>query len=223
MSILIASDIHEYFDRLIQHLKRDHIKACICCGDLTVNAPKDPKNIIIPKPIYTVYGNNERFKLLTTDIPNLIWMDAGKIYEVGGLKIAGMGGVMSKSPRDPRHYSYGEVNASLNLKDKNIDIFVAHHPPKLYADLCNERYRHHCGSPDTFKIMNVLKPKIFVAGHLHWFQFDIFGENGVVGTYVITMGQFGYGDYGILNSDKLTLYKKWIKCIDVYWRNNSNL
>lgn len=218
MSILIASDIHQYFDLFVRFLENDDIIACICCGDLTIEMPKNPK---IPKPIYAVYGNNEKFSLLDADIPNLIWMDAGKVYTIGDLRIAGMGGVMSKTPHNPAHYSEGEVNASLNLKSGDIDIFVVHHPPKFYADLCVARYRHHCGSPDTLKIMNALKPKLFFSGHLHWQQMDIFGDNGKIETYVITMGQFGYGDYGILTPELLNLYKSNIHCFDVYWQHLS--
>lgn len=217
MNILIVSDIHEDIDMLMYRLLDDHIDACISCGDLT---PSMKKNINIPKPIYSVYGNNEDWDIYNSKIKNLRWMTAGKIYDVKGIKVAGMGGVMSRTPRKPSHYTNGEVKSSLALGPNSVDVFVTHHPPKLYADFRVD-IKKHCGSHDVLKILAKVQPKLFLSGHLHWEQMGIFGSNGVVTTYVVTLGRFKHGDYAILNRKKLRLYKKGIHCLDIYWRHHS--
>lgn len=217
MNILIASDVHEDVDMLMCRLLDQQIDACISCGDLTISMKKD---VEIPKPIYSVYGNNENWDIYSSKIKNLHWMTAGKIYKIKGMRVAGMGGVMSKSPRKPSHYTNGEVNASLSLGFKSVDIFVTHHPPKLYGDFRVD-IKKHCGSHDVLKILSTIRPKLFLSGHLHWEQLGIFGSNGTVSTYVVTLGRFKHGDYGILNKKKLKLYKKGIHCMDIYWRRQS--
>lgn len=219
--ILLVSDIHRDYPLLMNRLRDKRIKGCICCGDLTTHFPKDPTDANIPKPIYTVYGNNENWDYMGVNIPNLTWMTAGKTYKAFGIAISGMGGVESSTPQYPSHYTPGEVDAALSLKPKSVDIFVAHHPPKLYADLCTKNVRKHCGSHDTLKILENVKPKLFLAGHIHWLQSDIFGFNGSVDSFVLTLGQFGMGDFAILKRNKITVYKKNVKCIDIYWKNST--
>lgn len=220
--ILITSDIHRDLEYFLARLQDNMITSCICCGDLSTEFPEDYKTLIFPKPVYAVYGNNESWKYVHNyKVHNLTWMEAGKIYNLNGYRIAGMGGVMSKTPNNPKHFTEEEVNSSLKIGYKGVDIFVTHHPPKLYADLCTKYTRKHCGSPSVFKLLDEIRPKLFLSGHLHWPQTDIFGTHGRVETYVVTLGKFGQGDYGILTRNRLTLFKKNVKCYEIYWQNSS--
>lgn len=218
MVVLVASDIHSDVKMLMYRLSDSNIQACICAGDLTVGFTEETK---IPKPIYAVYGNNENWDIYKKKVDNLVWMSAGKVYDVCGFKVAGMGGVMSKTPQDPRHYSPAEVEASLSLEPNSLDIFVTHHPPKSYADYRVDLQRH-CGSPDVLEILSYLQPKLFVSGHLHWEQVDIYGNGGGVSTYIITLGRFKHGDYGLLSKSKLKLFKKGVHCFDIFWQNRTD-
>jgi Icc-related predicted phosphoesterase len=220
MAILVVSDVHRSYPLLTKALDKSQVRAAISCGDLTIGFP-DREDVRLSKPLYSVYGNHERWEFVEDSIPNLRWLTAGKVFEVGGIKIAGMGGVVSKSPWKPGHFTEGEVRASEALAERGVDIFITHHPPKYYADLCGQS-RDHCGSAKVLRIMETVRPKLLISGHLHWQQFDIFGRRGEVDTCVVTLGRLKFGDYALLTGHKLRLYKRGERYCDVYWDRRSS-
>ena len=68
-------------------------------------------------------------------------------------------------------------------------------------------------------LLKHLRPKLHISGHLHWQQYDLFGDNGAIDTHVVTLGRIKYGDYGILNNDQFILYRNNIKYCDIYYNN----
>jgi Icc-related predicted phosphoesterase len=217
MSILLVSDIHEDYDLLLDRLRAPSIDACVCCGDLTPAFPEDPADAILPKPIYSVYGNHENWEYMKRPPPGLNWLTAGKVFRVGCFGVAGLGGVMSKTPDAPGHFTDGEVNLSARIPRGEVDIFVSHQPPKYYADLC-ARDRRHCGSPEVLHVMKTISPKAVFSGHLHWQQIDTYGKNGGIDTCAITLGRLSYGDFGIVDEKVIRLWQRGLHYCDLHWR-----
>lgn len=219
MKILVVSDVHKSVDLLFEFLQSKDVDACISCGDLTETFSDDPDQVEIPKPIHSVYGNHENWKLYGKEVKNLHWITAGKVYDILGLKVSGMGGVESNSPQYPSHYTQGEVEASKDLSNGKIDIFVAHHPPRMFADFRLD-IEKNCGSFDTQQILYEVEPKLFIAGHLHWLQTNIYGDKEQIITQVVTLGKFKHGDYGLLTEEKFSLYKNHTHFADIFWQSH---
>ena len=63
---------------------------------------------------------------------------------------------------------------------KNLDVLVSHRPAYGLADQCNDprntKMFDHCGSQAVRSLVDSFSPRLFVAGHLHFFQYQMTKE-----------------------------------------------
>ncbi len=130
------------------------------------------------------------------------------------LKIAGLGGVYAptdypefrKDLRHPRHYTQGEVEECCKMK--GASILLTHEPPKGYAD---EKRGIHMGTKPILSILESVKPRYHICGHIHKQQLDMFE-----GTTVINCGYGVSGDYCIIDTnDNLVEFYSNFRLINV--------
>jgi predicted phosphodiesterase len=96
------------------------------------------------------------------------------IVDVGGLRVAGLGGSMRYS-EGPYQYTESEMSRRgrrllrrarvQRLRDgRGVDVLVTHAPP---LDLGDERDRAHRGFGSFHRLVEVLMPKVMLHGHIH--------------------------------------------------------
>src|SRR3989344_222757 len=160
MIILAFGDIHgnlKVIDRLIKKAKKADF--LICSGDLT-QFGKNYEQIIlkldsIGKKVFFIHGNHDPDKIIETE--NVINIDK-RIYGFGKFNIMGYGdgGFARENKNIERFFLKGK-------KLKNL-IIVTHGPAFGYKlDFLGE----HIGNKSIRKIIEILKPKLHICGHLH--------------------------------------------------------
>jgi Icc-related predicted phosphoesterase len=92
-----------------------------------------------------------------------------RIVEVGGLRIAGLGGAGPTPFGFPYEWSEDEAEAALDrlLGDAGaVDVFLSHSPP---SDTKLDRTAHGAfvGSTAVKRWISRVRPKLFVCGHIH--------------------------------------------------------
>ena len=70
-----------------------------------------------------------------------------------------------------------ELNKKYDLIPDDIDILISHTPPNRFCDLNAESI--HCGSISLAKVVERIKPKIIVCGHIH----EQGGKNIYIGSH----------------------------------------
>jgi Icc-related predicted phosphoesterase len=102
----------------------------------------------------------------------------GRIEDVAGLRVAGLGGSIRYRP-GPNQYSQREMRGRARrltrrarlrrVRDgKGVDVFVAHSPPRGLGD---EDDPPHHGFEAFHGLAARLKPKLFLHGHIHPYGF----------------------------------------------------
>lgn len=111
-----------------------------------------------------VAGNHDTFGTEPTASPrfprHLHYLDNDRV-KIGGLKIAGLGGIIG-NPRRPRRRSDDQYAECLEgLLRNRTDILITHDGP-------NDPVGRHRGSPRIREIVERLQPSLVVRGHAHW-------------------------------------------------------
>lgn len=175
MKILLVSDIHKSYrfykqidetiaiDWLLYIIDKEKPDVLISAGDWDEGVTEEDFYEIERRvKLFTVYGNHENFPIIKPRA-----MVDGKIYEIGGLAIAGINGLIGEGkifniPPDKAENIARKIKRKLN--NKRLDILIAHQPPYLpevYPDM-----REDEGSVLMYKIMEELRPRIFFNGHM---------------------------------------------------------
>jgi predicted phosphodiesterase len=164
----------------------------VSCGDL----PFDYLEYVVTVtnvPLLYVFGNHdpaprreERALDLALRPPFLRAFDAdsfgpegctnvdGRILDVGGLRIAGLGG-STRYSEGPYQYTESqmrrrslrlELHARLRkLRDgRTVDVLMAHSPPR---DLGDDPDPAHRGFRSFHRLVRALSPQVMVHGHVH--------------------------------------------------------
>ncbi|MDX7680044.1 metallophosphoesterase family protein [Aeromonas caviae] len=98
--ILFCGDPHGKFDHIIQHVQQTKPAAVIILGDLCLSQPFDQtfSSILTLTDIWFIHGNHDTDEVRYYD--NLFSCSDhnlhGRVIEVDGLKIAGLGGIFRK-------------------------------------------------------------------------------------------------------------------------------
>lgn len=162
--ILAVSD--EVADALLneERLREIGPDLVVSCGDL----PFDYLEHLVTAtnvPLAYVFGNHD---------PNGPGPDGctpveGRVVDVGGLRIAGLGGSMRYS-QGPHQYTEQEMRrrcrrlASHVGRGKSVDVLVTHSPPHGVGD---ETDRAHTGFGVFHDLVRTLSPKVMLHGHIH--------------------------------------------------------
>ncbi|AAY80484.1 metallophosphoesterase family protein [Sulfolobus acidocaldarius] len=220
MRFLLVSDVHKSFriyrnynesvavEWLLNVIDRVKPEVLISAGDWDDGmTPNDFLNIMSKvKKLLTVYGNHENFPLIEGYV-----MHDGKVYEVGGLKIAGINGLIGEGSKKgiPMTSPTRFRNALYRIKKAvdRLDILVMHQPPYLpevYPEMSEDE-----GSALVYQGIEELKPRLFFNGHMtqgcytfHNFQFQT--------KYLRVDSSQLHKCYGVLesNSRELTVYQE---------------
>jgi len=133
-----------------------------------------------PIPMYAIYGNHEDWRLFQpylrfrwykeshrpfydehVKIRNFHPLETGKVYEIQGIRIMGINGIWAKTPRKVSHYLESDVD---KCKDKEVDIFLSHEPPKGIVDY---KRNINMGRETIKEIIESLDFRYAFFGHIH--------------------------------------------------------
>ena len=206
----VHTDLKQMYDLVCDHIKENNIEAVLQVGDFELyqsnTAVEQEKKYLVrlkkeklvarlkksllsgtapkfPVPVYYIKGNHEDFDNLDSihlKRINIHHIPQGAIIDVGGYKIAGIGGIHSSVKKyvasselegyDRRFYTMEEIANILRnpLKDE-VDILLTHQavsgciPPRVPG----KRHSWEEGTKDFEKLLNLPKLRYYIHGHHH--------------------------------------------------------
>jgi Icc-related predicted phosphoesterase len=174
MRLLAVSDLHGDLGSVWAAIEYAHPDVLLGCGDWG-----DPGEVELSElealsarlPVYTVSGNHDHQEALNAwrnPDGSEVLLRNGELRTVGPLTLAGINGIWAKSHRKPYYITDAEVDeAALHLAaaGRPVDILLSHGCPSGVADLTwNNR---HGGQNCFLRAFQVLKPNVYLTGHLH--------------------------------------------------------
>ena len=145
------------------------IDLIIGCGDLPVSYLEFVVSILNVPMVY-VPGNHDPDRYVIPGGDNI----DGRIVEVNGKMIAGLGGSIRYKPKGKHQYTEREMRlrvsfmiASFMIRTggrRKLDMFVTHSPPLGIHDGEDPA---HVGFSAFHLLLKVLKPGIMLHGHMH--------------------------------------------------------
>lgn len=164
IKILFITDTHgmlSYQKDAINYIsKLEKYDCCILLGDHSMNDIKIIKNIIKANKIFGVLGNHDGWDLY---IYNGIENINGKVIEINGVKIAGIGGSYKyKNSNDYAMYSHEE---SIKIADEmqEADILVSHDRPYIKK----QHEESHDGLKGITEYIYKNHIPLHIHGHIH--------------------------------------------------------
>lgn len=184
--ILHVSDVHcrnKWLERALTELDYDLVTSagdfeCVDTARLFLEKAR--------KPAVAVTGNldNPAVSRLLRSKNALI---DGRIVEVAGLLIAGVGGM--------------EVIGNVRMvksraPSTRVDILLSHHPPRGVLD--ETFIGVSAGLEELWDLIRILEPKYHLFGHIHESQGVVVGDNGVV---FVNPGPLARGNCALIDLD----------------------
>lgn len=174
MRLLAVSDLHGDLGSVWSAIEQVQPEVLVCCGDWG-----DPGEVELPDlqalsarlPVYTVYGNHDHLAALDgwrNQDGSDVLLRTGELRRVGELTLAGINGIWAKSHRKPYYVTDEEVEeAALQLSScgTRIDLLLSHGCPSGVADLTWQN--QHGGQRCFLHAFQVLRPRVYLTGHLH--------------------------------------------------------
>ena len=239
MRVLIISDLH--YDRKI-YKGVDESKAwswllsivnyrnpdmLLSCGDWgsAIN-PKEFYELLRRCLVLSIYGNHENLQVLQSlynvrsDRYLPVLMKDGEVYELYGLRIAGINGIISEKKRTkkgvPRKRPDEFIEVAKRLVGKNIDILLIHEVP--YLPNLFRNIKESISSKTALKAIELIKPEIIVNGHMHpeegfkLYRFEF-------GTYYLNIDSSQASRHYIVIDEKMIRVYKDLACITEFkWK-----
>jgi len=157
---------------IVDYHKPDVLLSCGEWGS-AIN-PEEFYELLRKTVVLTIYGNRENMSVLTS-IYNVksnsylpVLMEDGRVYEIGGLKIAGISGIIAKKRKMkkgvPRKTSEDFIAVAEKLKGKEVDILLMHETPYLKELFPHIAYT--INSKTAYEFVKKVKPKIVFNGHM---------------------------------------------------------
>lgn len=174
MRLLTISDLHGNLDAAwaaIEAVEPDVLLSCGDWGDPDQVALADLEPISERVPVYTVYGNHDPLEALAewaNSDGSPVLLQSGELRRVGPLVVAGINGIWAKSHRKPFYVTDEDVDeASLRLAGQGVavDILLSHACPSGVADVTWGN--RHGGQRCFLRVFQVLRPRVYLTGHLH--------------------------------------------------------
>lgn len=174
MRLLAVSDLHGDLGSVWAAIEHTQPDVLLCCGDWG-----DPGDVELPDleafsarlPVHSVYGNHDHLEALDAwrnPDGGAVLLRNGELRSVGPLTLAGLNGIWAKSHRKPYYITDEEVDeASLRLAaaGRAVDILLSHGCPSGLAD---RTWDHRHGGQRCFlRAFQMLKPRVYLTGHLH--------------------------------------------------------
>jgi Icc-related predicted phosphoesterase len=192
LRILAVSDLHYdlgYFrgvdeskawSWLLGIVRRHEPDLLLSAGDWgTAVSPGEFQALLERTTVLTIYGNHDRVDVLSklankNGLPVLL--RDGRIYEVGGLRVAGINGITS--PRGglkkgvPRKTPGEFLSVASKLSRGGVDILLIHETP--YLPELFPFMKDTPGARAALKAIEMIRPRIVINGHMHSGGFRIY-------------------------------------------------
>ena len=166
--MLVISDGHGCLD--YADIPDCDVDVCLLLGDLSKEDIIIIKEKVVDVPIYGVLGNHDGFELYDRHgIENI----HGKVVEVNGVKIAGMGGSLRYKYSDMPLYTDEESFEIAESMDR-ADILISHDSPKF---MHGDRDFAHSGLQGITHYCEKWNEPLNIHGHHHE-NFSKVLENG---------------------------------------------
>jgi len=163
----------EWLLSIVDYHKPDYL---LSCGDWGSAINEEEFYELLRRVIVlTIYGNHEDMDVLTrlynvrTNEYLPVLMEDAKIYELNGLKIAGVNGIIAKKRKTkkgvPRRTPEEFLEVAEKLKGKDIDVLLMHETPylpELFPFMARD-FR----SETALEIVRIIKPRLVINGHMH--------------------------------------------------------
>lgn len=200
-------------DQVLDHIYTPHLRQkypdidlIIGCGDLPYYYLEFLASAL-DAPLLYVLGNHDRGPQYTVDGRRLTGVQGGKniharVVNEKGLLIAGLEGSMRYRPGAPLMYTESEMRRevlrllpSLLLNriryGRYLDILVTHSPPKGIHDRDDLAHR---GFAVFRPLLEWLRPKLMIHGHIHLYQQGLqetnFVETRIVNIYPLHVFEY---------------------------------
>jgi uncharacterized protein len=192
VKILAVSDVVDdrlYSERIGEHHK--DVQLILGCGDL----PLEYLEFLVSMlnvPLLYVPGNHDPVYNEKNPYSYAEGCDNidGKIMQMKGLNIGGLGGSIRYQPHRPNQYSQFQMNLRvmrflsrlgprLATKGRNLDILIAHSPPFKIND---DDDPAHIGFAAFSTLINLLKPRFFLHGHVTSYKGNLLSHEVMVGS-----------------------------------------
>lgn len=198
MRIMFISDLHatrptdEQFRWLYNNAKMIKPDLILSAGDWDVGLTKKSLRPIIEKwPLLTIYGNHENMPELTRITHSLlnrpILINDFEVINYNDTLISGVNGIYSEKKNIKKGVPRQKGNSFIRKAQKfiqeykpqplQIDYFLCHETPQLPVYIKQQaehlRFRMFKGSQLILQVINMVKPKIVLNGHLHFTGYTI--------------------------------------------------
>jgi len=160
-------DESKVFEALYDAVQDEKPNLVLSAGDFGEKANEEMFGPICKQACFlTIYGNHDNIgliKSLWNENGTLCWLSDGNIIEWESLRIAAINGNIVLRKRKPHHRTPEEVEQLIEAYAAigRMDMPVTHEAPK-----------HHLlksiGYEVLSKAMEVLKPKSYLCGHIHF-------------------------------------------------------
>jgi len=177
-------DIHGDFGSARRIMERHReVPFWLCVGDV---ADDQGRYEALPAPLYWIQGNNENFDAIASrDLPaSLHYIPNGELIEIGGLRVAGLGGTHAPTMYDVRaedlphpekrtrkataqadrrrHFVREQVDRCRTIP--GVDIFLSHEAPVPFRV-----GRIQAGKQPINDVLAAMQPRLHLFGHHHRF------------------------------------------------------
>jgi uncharacterized protein len=172
--LLAVSDLHGDLRSAWAAVEAAQPDVLLSCGDWG-----DPGEVELPDlvqftqrlPVYTVYGNHDNLDALrawSNQDGSSVLLPNGEVRTIGPITLAGINGIWAKSHRQPYYVLDEEVEEAATRaagQTQSLDILLTHGCPSGVADLTWQG--RHGGQRCFLRAFQLLKPRLYLTGHLH--------------------------------------------------------
>ena len=176
MRILAVGDLHgdlAAVGRAVDRFRPDALVGVGDWGDASEVAEVDLARLFGRLPVATVFGNHDPLDWLPQvrdGVGRPALLGVGEVRDLGGVRVAGIGGIWAKSHRQPFYVTDADVadQASRIAAAGPVDLLLTHGCPVGLADLTPQGRR---GGQRCFLLANrAIAPAVHLCGHLHLAQ-----------------------------------------------------
>lgn len=174
MRLLAVSDLHGELGAVwsaIEQFQPDVLLGCGDWGDPGEVELADLEALSGRLPVYTVFGNHDHLEALDAwrnQDGSDVLLRTGELRSIGPLVLAGINGIWAKSHRKPYYVTDEDVDEAVlhvAAAHRPVDILLSHGCPSGVADLTWQN--RHGGQRCFLRAFQVLRPRVYLTGHLH--------------------------------------------------------
>jgi Icc-related predicted phosphoesterase len=173
MRLLVVSDLHGDLAAARRAIDRAAPDLVLSCGDWGDPEEVDESafaDLLAAAPIYTTFGNHdpmERLGRLCNRDGSAVLLAQRETRELGGLRLAAIGGIWAKSHKRPYHVTDEDVSSFADriARSGPVDVLLTHGCPVGLADLTPSG--RHGGQRCFLEANKTIAPRLHLCGHLH--------------------------------------------------------